>query len=136
MQEDPVTVEDTEAALRNPADRESRLVVVVEDVVRGWGRLWRYSDRTGYRFAAETAIFIDRAFRRRGLGTVLQAALIEESRRLGYHHLVAKIFAENSASIRMHESLGYEVVGIQREIGYKKGARKDVAILQFVHADQ
>lgn len=136
MQEEPTSPESAQRLIDDCRGRSSLLVVEYEGEVCGWGRVWPYSIREGYRFAAETAIFIARASRRRGLGTLLQTALIEESRRLNYHHLAAKVFADNAASIHLHVKLGYEVVGIQREIGLKNGRWKDVAILQYVHGDE
>ena len=70
--------------------------------------------------------------RGRGLGSFLQRALMDRCRELGYHHLVAKIFADNQTSIRLHQRFGYRMVGVQKEIGIVDGRWQDVAILQYV----
>jgi phosphinothricin acetyltransferase len=134
MQERPTQVSDAKSLVQSNDGRSITLVLEIERQVVGWGRVWPYSTRAGYRFAAETAIFLDKQYRGKGLGTMLQSALVTVSRQLGYHHLVAKIFAENAVSIQMHLRIGYERVGIQREIGHKGDSWRDVAILQFIHA--
>ncbi len=101
----------------------------------GWGIIKRYSDRHGYRFACETAVYLRRDQVGRGLGTRMKHALIDRCKLYGYHHLVAKIFADNKASIGYNLKLGYEQVGVQREIGWKNGQWKDVAILQLILDD-
>ena len=65
----------------------------------GWAIIKRYSDREGYRFAAETAVYLDPAHLGKGYGKQMKRFLIDESRAMGYHHLVAKIFATNEVSI-------------------------------------
>lgn len=130
MIETPVTAEDIAAEMTGFSAREGYLVLDVEGVVVGWGVLKRYSRRSGYRFAGETSVYLRRDRRGRGHGTRLQRALLDLAREHGYHHLVAKIWASNAASIAMHEKLGFEVVGIQREIGYVDGRWRDVAIMQ------
>ena len=72
---------------------------------------------------------------RRGYGSRLKRVVIERCRAYGYHHIIARIFADNAASIEYNLRFGYEVVGIQREIGFKNGHWQDVAVLQLVLDD-
>ncbi len=115
--------------------REVILLLERGDDVLGWGIIKKYSDRMGYRFACETAVYLRRDLTGRGLGTRIKLALIERCRRYGYHHLVAKIFADNVASVEYNKKLGYEVVGIQKEIGYTSGRWQDIVVLQLVLSD-
>lgn len=111
-------------------DDEVWLVVRQNGQVAGWGKVVRYSPRPGYRLACETSIFLDRQRLGRGLGRPLQQALLDCAQQLGYHHVVARIWADNTSSIGFHECFGYEVVGVQKEIGFVGGRWRDVAILQ------
>ena len=92
----------------------------------------RYSPRPGYRYCCETSVYLRRSQRRRGHGTRIKTALIERCREYGYHHLLARVWADNTASIEYNRRFGYEIVGIQREVGYKDGRWVDIAILQLV----
>jgi phosphinothricin acetyltransferase len=98
----------------------------------GFGRLFRYSDREGYRHTAETSVYLWRRLARRGYGTLLKQAVIDRARELGYHHLVAKITTDNTASIAYNRRFGYTDVGVQREVGWVDGAWRDVLIMQLI----
>jgi phosphinothricin acetyltransferase len=120
------------AALDGQSPRECHLVVEVEGLPRGYGVVKSYSPRVGYRVACETSIYLDRANTGGGLGGLLQKALLERCRQYGYHHVVAKIWASNEGSLRFHQRFGFELVGVQKEIGFLAGEWRDVAILQLI----
>ena len=116
--------------LRGLGEREAILVLRERDEILGYGVLKRYSDREGYRFAAETSVYLRRDRTGEGFGSELQEALIGRSRAYDYHHLVVKLWAENERSRALHRKFGYDLVGVQRGIGYVDGEWRDVAIMQ------
>lgn len=61
------------------------LVAEVGGQVRGYAYAGRWSPRSGYRHSAETAVYLDRAFPRRGLGTALYTELFALLRDRGFH---------------------------------------------------
>lgn len=128
----PATTEEILQQLGAMGEREAWLVVEESDRVVGWGVVKQYSPRPGYRLCCETSIFLDRGLRGRGLGQRLQRELLDRAVALAYHHVVAKIWAENADSIRFHERFGYERVGVQREIGWVGNRWRDVAIMQKI----
>ena len=113
---------------------DCELIVLLEDdqYVLGWGLIKKYSDREGYAKACETAIYLRSDETRKGYGTLMKKWIIEKCRELNYHHLVAKIFSSNKASIEYNKKLGYELVGTQKEIGYVNNEWKNVTILQLI----
>ncbi len=113
-------------------DRERLYVMKDGPQVIGWGIIKRYSDREGYRFACETAVYLTASERGKGYGTQIKEYLIAACRDLQYKHLVAKIFADNTGSIIYNERLGYTVVGRQKSIGYKNGRWQDIVIMQYL----
>lgn len=134
MDTDDLAASDVALWIEKQGPREDLLVVESGDefAVVGWGIIKTYHPRPGYAVAAETSVYVDRSLTGQGHGSAMQHRLMERCRELGYHHLVAKIWAGNDGSIRMHERFGYERVGIQHEIGFVDGERLDVAILQCV----
>jgi len=128
----PKEIDEIEGWFKGFNDRE--LVVLLEDGKRliGWGIIKRYSDRIGYAMACETAVYLKGSELRKGYGTLIKEWIITKCRELEYHHLVAKIFSINSASIEYNRRLGYEMVGTQREIGYVDGQWQDVTIMQLI----
>lgn len=129
------SVESMAQWLAGSSPRETILLLLSEGIIQGWGIIKAYSDRPGYRVACETAVYLRPGRLRRGFGSAMKKALIERCREYGYHHLVAKIRAENTASIEYNRKLGYEVVGIQREIGHVAGQWRDVCIMQLILDD-
>lgn len=101
----------------------------------GWGRVQRYSLRSGYRIACELSTYVSRDAVGRGVGDALVKELITLSERYGYRHAVAKVIASNQASLRFHFKHGFEMVGVQRQIGIIDGKPADVAILQRICAE-
>ncbi len=113
-------------------DREALVLLERDDDVLGWGLVKRYSDRPGYRFCGEILVFVRPDQRRRGYGTCLKQALVERGKAFRYHHLLGRVWGSNDACLAFHAAFGYEVVGIQRDIGYLDGRWEDVVVLQKV----
>lgn len=112
--------------------REKIYVLKKDHLLIGWGIIKRYSDREGYGRTCETAVYLRSEERGKGYGSFIKKELIKICKKLNYHHLVAKIFADNKASIVYNEKLGYEIVGRQKEIGYRDGKWIDIIIMQYI----
>ena len=132
MEETPKTGQDIGAWIQKFHSREKLYVLLEEEEVIGWGIIKRYSDREGYRFAAETAVYLDPGHLGKGYGKQMKRFLIAECKAMNYHHLVAKIFATNEVSIAYNLKLGYEIVGRQKQIGWKNGQWMDIVIMQYI----
>lgn len=126
------TVDDIAALDTSLASGEQLYVIELAQEVVGFGMVKKYSPKWGYHRTCETSLFLDRAFRRRGLGTSFKKYLLGECQSLGYHHVLARILADNEASIQYNLKIGYTLVGIQKEIGYREGGYVDVAIMQYI----
>lgn len=132
MEEKIHSAEDIAAWTKKFHSREGLFVLKKADTVIGWGIIKRYSDRAGYRFTCETAVYLHNDFLGKGYGSYIKRQLIEICKKWEYHHLVAKIFAVNTGSIIYNEKLGYEIVGRQKQIGFKDGKWTDVVIMQLI----
>lgn len=91
---------------------------------------WRAFD--GYRHTVEHSVYVRGDQRGGGIGRALLLALIERARDLGKHVMVAGIEAGNTASIRLHETLGFEQAGHLKQVGAKFGKWLDLAFLQLI----
>ena len=132
MEERLYTKEMIAAWVKKFNEREQLYVMLLENDVIGWGIIKRYSDREGYRFACETAVYLTENQLRKGLGSSMKRFLLKQAQELGYRHLVAKIFADNKGSIAYNQKLGYTIVGRQEKIGFKQGRWIDVVIMQYI----
>jgi L-amino acid N-acyltransferase len=107
-------------------------VVVAEDddEVVGFAALSPYRDRPAYSTTVEDSVYIRHDRRGTGLGRALLTELIEVAERQGFHTVMARIVGHHSASIELHRSLGFDVVGVEREVGRKFGKWLDVVLMQ------
>jgi len=135
MDTEPFETRDAERLITSLGPREAVFVLETTLGVQGWGIVKKYSDRSGYAIACETSIYLFRDRLRRGWGRQLQSTLLGFAREAGYHHVVARIWADNKASIAFHECCGFTMVGVQREIGLVDGLRRNVAIMQCILID-
>jgi L-amino acid N-acyltransferase len=85
-----------------------------------------------YRYTIESSVYIHNRARGKGYGHVLMRELIQRARSQDIHTLVACIDMQNSASIRLHESLGFTCSGVIREAGYKFGRWLDAGFFQLI----
>lgn len=132
MIDEPIDADEIRRHIKKLTDREMYILLKRADYVIGWGVIKQFGEGPAYRFTGETSVFLRRNEVRKGYGTYLKKLLIDRCRDFGYHHLVARVWATNQASIIYNENFGYEVVGIQREIGYMQEEWKDVALMQLL----
>jgi len=85
-----------------------------------------HRSRAAYRWSVDTAIYVDAAHQRRGVGRELYAALFPRLVARGYFNAYAGITLPNPASVGLHEAVGFRPVGVYRNVGYKMGAWHDV----------
>ena len=107
-----------------------RIVAEVEGQVAGWAALTPVSGRCVYAGVAEVSVYVADRYRGRKIGARLLAKLIEESEREGFWTLQAGIFPENKASVKLHENLGFRVVGYRERIGKMNGIWWDNLVLE------
>lgn len=117
------------------AARKSRgfpvIVAILDGKVAGYASYgdWRAFD--GYRHTREHSVYVQKDARGHGIGKKLMQALIDHAAGNDVHVLIAAIEAENIASIRLHESLGFRVVGRFSEVGTKFGRWLDLTCMEL-----
>lgn len=109
---------------------DCRLIILLENNLLGWAALSPISSRCVYGGVAEVSIYIDENFQGMGLGKKLLNELIHQSESSGIWTLQAGIFPENNASILLHQSCGFRIVGRRERIGQMKGTWRDVILLE------
>lgn len=107
-----------------------RLVACEANEVIAWAALSRVSSRQVYRGVAEVSIYISANNRGKGIGKVLLTYLITESENNGIWTLQAGIFPENTASVKLHQSAGFRVIGYGEKIGQLHGIWRDTLQLE------
>lgn len=108
----------------------SRFVAVENGAVLGWAALTPVSGRCVYAGVAEVSVYVSPESQGKGVGKALLNALIEASEANGLWTLQAGIFPENKASVRLHESCGFRIIGAREKIGKMHGVWRDTLLLE------
>jgi len=85
-----------------------------------------FRSKAAYNRTVETSVYLDPRAIGEGLGTQLYARLFESLRQTDVHLAVAGIALPNEASVALHRRVGFEPVGVFREVGHKFGRAWDV----------
>ena len=85
-----------------------------------------------YKYTVEHSVYVHHDHRGRGLGLEVMRALIESARQRDLHALVGGIDATNTASIALHQRLGFRHVGTLPQVGFKLGRWLDLALYQLL----
>lgn len=101
------------------------LVCQIDGGVAGYAYAAPFRPRPAYQWTVEVTVYVAVGFRRRGIARGLYTALLELLRMQGFVTVVGIIALPNLESVALHESLGFELVGIFRRIGFKLGAWHD-----------
>jgi phosphinothricin acetyltransferase len=100
------------------------------ELVVGFGSLSSFRERSGYAATAENSVYVDRSQRGQGIGRALLAELLVLASAHGFHSVIARVAGHNETSIGLHEAAGFELVGVEREVGRKHRQWLDVVELQ------
>ncbi len=98
--------------------------------VVGWSALSPVSSRCVYAGVAEVSVYVTPSAWGQGVGQQLLQALVDNSEAEGIWTLQAGIFPENEASVKLHEKLGFRVVGRRERLGQQNGRWRDVLFLE------
>ena len=126
----PRTLEAQQTWIR---EREGALGVVVAEhdgVVVGFASLSPYRSKPAYNTTVEDSIYVDREARGLGAGKALLNEVITMASTRGFHTIIAHISDPDGASVALHRTCGFTVVGIQKEVGRKFGRWLDVVVMQ------
>jgi phosphinothricin acetyltransferase len=109
-------------------------VVVAADPNRvvGFASYGPFRAWPAYKYSVELSVYVDVNARRRGTGTGLVRAIVDEARSRDLHVVIAGITADNDVSLRLHQRLGFVEVAHIPQVGYKFGKWLDLKLLQLL----
>ena len=130
----PRSVEEQQSYILTRTGAFATIVACDSDTgeVIGWGALSPYKDRPAYNTSVEDSIYIRRDRTGQGIGKVLLNHLLDTARSHGFHSVLARIEATTEASLALHTKLGFETVGVEREVARKFGRWIDVVLMQLI----
>ena len=117
-------------AARGP--RHPVLVAERDGAIVGWGSLNQFNPRKAYDFVADFSVYVERAWRGKGVGGALLRALVARAKQLGYHKLVLAAFPWNAGGMALYQKYGFRTVGIYKEQGLLDGKWVDTIIMEKI----
>ena len=110
---------------------EHRLVAIEDDRVVGWVALAPTSSRACYAGVAESSVYVARERTRPRSRSCAHGGADRERRAGGIWTIQAGMFPENGASLALHESLGFRLVGRFERIAQLDGVWRDTVLLEL-----
>jgi L-amino acid N-acyltransferase YncA len=103
-----------------------------DGLVVGFASLSPFKDRPAYSPTVENSIYVARSHAGLGIGRKLMERLIADARDSGFHSMIARVETSGAASLALHRACGFELVGIEKQVGRKFRRWLDVATLQLM----
>jgi len=126
------TLDEQQAWLEQRSGAFSAVVASIGGEVVGFASLSPYKERAAYRTTVENSVYVSRNHPRLGIGRTLMDHVIGIAADSGFHSIVARIEASGTASLQLHAACGFELVGVEREVGRKFNRWLDVAVMQLM----
>jgi L-amino acid N-acyltransferase YncA len=109
---------------------DHRFVAMCGSGVVGWVAVTPVSDRCVYGGVVENSVYVAESGRGRGVGRLLLERLIASTEAAGIWTIQTGIFPENDVSVRLHQRVGFEIVGRRKRIGKLNGVWRDVLLIE------
>lgn len=132
FEEEPPGVEEMLRRYRDVTGRGMPyLVAEVDGQVAGYCYAAPFRARIGYRFTLEDSVYVAHSRAGQGIGRALLAELLARCDAGPWRQMIAVIGdSGNTASIRLHEALGFRHAGTLHSVGFKLGRWVDSVYMQ------
>lgn len=128
---EPLSVEQMQKRIEDIASKYPYFVYEKDGVVIGYAYVHNWKERAAYQKTVEATIYLDFNCKREGVGTKLATKIIQASREMGFHAIIACITEENRESLEFHKKMGFKKVSHFLKVGEKFGRQLDVVDMEL-----
>jgi phosphinothricin acetyltransferase len=107
-------------------------VAEVDGIVVGFATYGPFRVWPAYQYTVEHSVYVHYNYRQRGIAQTLLEKLIETVTQKQVHTIIAGIDAGNTASINLHQKMGFTEVGTFKQVGYKFNRWLDLKFMQLI----
>ena len=126
------TVEEQQVWYDKHGPKYPILVAQEDNDIIGWASMSAWSDRCAYADTAEGSIYVREGYQGKALGRKLSVAILKAGKEAGLHTAILRIAEGNAASLKLAKSLGFQDIGVMKEVGKKFGKLLDVYMMQII----
>lgn len=123
----PPSVEEMQKRLVITLKNYPWIVYEQNNTIVGYAYADQHRVKAAYDWDVDVHIYLKESARGKGIGKQLYNFLFDGLRTLGYYNAYAGITLPNEASLALHKSVGFNLIGVFNSVGYKGGAWRDVA---------
>jgi L-amino acid N-acyltransferase YncA len=127
---EPPTIEEMQSRLTKILNHYPWLVFEDSGEVLGYVYATQHRERPAYRWSVDTTVYVRQGRQRRGVGRALYTSLLAMLPLQGFVNAYAGVTLPNPGSVGLHEAMGFQPVGVYRQVGFKCGSWYDVAWFQ------
>jgi L-amino acid N-acyltransferase YncA len=128
-----VTVEDRLAWFQahNPTTRPLLVIENEDREIFAWVSFQSFYGRSAYNKTAEISIYIDPAYRGKGLGKRILEDMKIQAPQFDIETILAFIFQHNVPSMQLFQKHGFEIYGILPDVAELDGIKRSLVILGY-----
>lgn len=121
------TEEEFRERIRTVSEEYPYLIYEEEGTICGYAYAHRQLERAAYQWNVELTVYLHPAVVSRGIGRKLYERLLQLLTEQGICNAYSLITRPNEKSEKLHEAMGFTLMGILKNTGYKNGKWRDVS---------
>ncbi|MGD8428522.1 MAG: GNAT family N-acetyltransferase [Balneolaceae bacterium] len=123
----PPTPDELSAKIKNVLKNYPWIVLEYREEIAGYTYASSFRGREAYQWCVEPSIYVKSDYHGQGIATVLYTTLFKILSLQGFHKAIAIIALPNEPSIKLHQRLGFQHIGVIQKAGYKLGNWHDIS---------
>lgn len=123
------SIDDFAERIKTYTEKYPWLVAEESGKIGGYAYATKHRERKAYQWCVESSVYVLEEYHSKGVAKELYSTLFDILKRSGYVNVYAGITLPNPKSHSFHTKMGFEPVGVYRNIGFKLGKWHDVAWL-------
>jgi L-amino acid N-acyltransferase YncA len=128
---EPISSFEMSERIAQKLEKYDWLIGELNQEIVGYAYAGSFRARAAYDHSSELSVYLDHTKTGQGFGVILYQAIIDRCRELGFKELIGGAALPNEASVKLHEQLGFQKIGVFPRVGFKFGSYIDVGFWQL-----